>query len=514
MKALYELAEMVHNTKIKEVELVQENRNDHSPLSELFFGILNKDFTNDHEAAKKVLHSEPGDQAYQRLKRKLKRSLLNAVFFFDMPQSDYNERHRAYHECNKYWAAAKILLAKNANHIGIELCNKLLKKTEKYDFTDLVVDISRNMRLLYATKEGNIKKYEHYNALFKQYEEIWVEENIVDELYMELVLRYVNSQTILKDTHSKAVEFYGRIENILKKNTSYRLQLCGMLIRLVIFFSKNDWKGMIEACNEAVELFEKKPYHASVPLQIAYHHQLVAYTQLLKFKEGQAAAIKCLKYLEPGSYNWFKHQEFYFLLCMNTKQYQLAFEIFRETISNRRFQFLSSGAAETWKINEAYLHYLNEKGEITTPEDDTSLSKFRLNKFLNDTPILSRDKQGMNIPILIIKILFKLKNKIYNQSLLDIENIDRYCSRYLRQDETFRSNCFIKMLITIPTCNFHREAVIRKTTKLQKRLETQSGNYPRAEIEIILYETLWEFVLESLNNQVVHTRKRAKRATL
>jgi hypothetical protein len=24
---------------------------------------------------------------------------------------------------------------------------------------------------------------------------------------------------------------------------------------------------------------------------------------------------------------------------------------------------------------------------------------------------------------------------------------------------------------------------------------------------------LWEFVLESLNNQVVHTRKRAKRAT-
>jgi hypothetical protein len=69
------------------------------------------------------------------------------------------------------------------------------------------------------------------------------------------------------------------------------------------------------------------------------------------------------------------------------------------------------------------------------------------------------------------------------------------------------------MLLTIPTCNFHREAVIRKTNKLEKRLKTQSGNYPRAEIEIILYETLWEFVLESLNNQVVHTRKRAKRAT-
>lgn len=508
MKALYELAEMVHNTKIREVELVQETSRDNSPLNQLLNGILSKEFSNDQEAAQTLLQVDASDQSYQRLRRKLKRNLLNSVFFFDVPKSDYNERQRAYHESYKTWAAAKILLAKNANYIGIELCHKLLKKAEKYDFTDLVMDITRNLRLHYATREGNIKKYESYNEMFKKYEQIWLEENLAEELYMELVLRYVNSQAILEETHTKAIEFYKQIEESLSRNFSFRLHLCGMLIRQVICSSVNDWEGMIKVCNESLVFFHAKPYNAAVPLQIAYHHQLFAYIQLLRFKEGQEAALSCLKYLEPGSFNWFKYQELYFLLCMNTREFQQAFEIFKETVSNRRFQFLSPAAAEVWKINEAYLHYLHEKGEITSPAEDLSLSKFRVHRFLNETPIFSKDKKGMNIPILIIQILFTLKDKKYNQTLLSIENIDRYCSRYLRQGETFRSNCFIKMLLAIPACNFHKEAVMRKTAKLRQRLETQSGNYPRAEIEIIPYEQLWEFVLESLNNSAVRVRKK------
>lgn len=507
MKALSELAEMVHNTKIKEVELVQQNRNDHSPLNTLLKGILDNEFPSDQDAAQKILQVDATDQLYQRLRRKLRRSLLNAVFFFDLPQSDYNERQRAYHESCKTWAAAKILLAKNANYIGIELCHKLLKKAEKFDFTDLVMDITRILRLHYATREGNIKKYELYNDLFKQSEKTWIEENLAEELYMELVLRYVNSQNILEETHSRAIEFYKQIEGSLAQNKSFRLHLCGMLIQQVIHSTKYEWEGMIHLCEESIQFFLNKPYKASVPLQIAYHHQLIAYTQLLRFEEGQKAATSCLEYLEPGSFNWFKHQEYYFLLCMNTKQYQHAFEIFKETTTHRRVQFLSPAAAEVWKIYEAYIYFLHTNGEISIPESDSSLSKFRIFRFLNETPIFSKDKKGMYIPILIVQILITLKDKKYNQAIVNIENIDRYCSRYLRQGETFRSNCFIKMLLTIPSSNFHREAVVRKAAKLKKRLEQESNKFVRAEIEIIPYETLWEYVLNSLGNKAYQVRR-------
>ena len=507
MKALYELAEMVHNTKVKEVELVQENRSDNSPLSALLNGILNKEFNSDQDAAQKVLNVDAADQAYQRLRRKLRRGLLNTVFFFDLPQSDSNERQRAYHESCKTWAAAKILLAKNANYIGIELCHKLLKKAAKFDFTDLVMDITRILRLHYATREGNIKKYELYNDLFKQCEKVWIEENLAEELYMELVLRYVNSQTILEETHSMAIEFYKQIEDSLAKHKSFRLHLCGMLIQQVIHSTKYDWEGMISLCQESIQFFLNKPYKASVPLQIAYHHQLIAYTQLLRFEEGQKAATSCLEYLEPGSFNWFKHQEYYFLLCMNTREYQQAFEIFKETTTHRRVQFLSAAAAEVWKIYEAYLYYLSSNEELVLPDEDQTLSKFRIYRFLNDTPIFSKDKKGMYIPILIIQILITLKEKKYNQAQENFENIDRFCSRYLRQGETFRSNCFIKMLLSIPACNFHREAVMRKTAKLKKRLESDSNKFIRAEIEIIPYEKLWDYVLESLSNKAYRARK-------
>lgn len=113
----------------------------------------------------------------------------------------------------------------------------------------------------------------------------------------------------------------------------------------------------------------------------------------------------------------------------------------------------------------------------------------------------------MYIPILIVQILITLKDKKYNQAVVNIENIDRYCSRYLRQGDTFRSNCFIKMLLTIPSSNFHREAVVRKAAKLKKRLEQESNKFVRAEIEIIPYETLWEYVLNSLSNKAYQVRR-------
>jgi hypothetical protein len=63
------------------------------------------------------------------------------------------------------------------------------------------------------------------------------------------------------------------------------------------------------------------------------------------------------------------------------------------------------------------------------------------------------------------------------------------------------------MLLSIPACNFHREAVMRKTAKLKKRLESDSNKFVRAEIEIIPYEKLWDYVLESLSNKAYRARK-------
>ncbi len=89
-----------------------------------------------------------------------------------------------------------------------------------------------------------------------------------------------------------------------------------------------------------------------------------------------------------------------------------------------------------------------------------------------------------------------------------VESLNLYCYRYLRKDDTYRSNCFIKMLLQLPKANFHREAVVRKTEKLYNKLIENPSNLSMqaSEIEIMPYEMLWEYVLDSLDNKIHPTR--------
>lgn len=288
---------------------------------------------------------------------------------------------------------------------------------------------------------------------------------------------------------------------MLARSPAYRAQLCIYLIRLFIHTSINEYERTIEVCDEAVALFEAKSYQASVPLQVFYYQLLVTHTQLKQYDRGKIAAQKCLALLTEGSFNWFKYQELYFILSMHTRQYQDAYNLFKETISHRKFQYLPASIVETWKIFEAYLHYLIDIGQVYPEAGDNHFNKFRLGRFLNDTPLFARDKRGMNIPILIIQILFMVQQQKYDEAIDRIEAIEKYSSRYLRKDDTYRSNCFIKMLLEIPKSSFHRAAVLRKSGKFRKKLEEVPLDVANQthEIEIIPYEDLWEMAVHTLD---------------
>jgi hypothetical protein len=127
-----------------------------------------------------------------------------------------------------------------------------------------------------------------------------------------------------------------------------------------------------------------------------------------------------------------------------------------------------------------------------------------MGKFINDITLFSKDKRGMNISVLIIQILYAIADRDYKKSLDRIDGIGKYCARYLKDADTFRSNCFIKMLLQIPLANFHKEAVARKVEKHLKALKSlEAGTASQShEIEIVPYEALWEMAVESLQYKI------------
>ena len=194
---------------------------------------------------------------------------------------------------------------------------------------------------------------------------------------------------------------------------------------------------------------------------------------------------------------------------MHTRNYQDAYSVLVATMEHKRFKFLPPSIEEIWKIYEAYTYYLISLGLVQPTSGDIHFSKFRIGKFINETPIFSQDRRGMNIPILVIQILFMILDHQYDQAIDRIEAIEKYCSRYLRQDETFRSNSFIKMLLTIPENHFHKAAVVRKAEKyLQKMKQFPQNLTGQAfEIEVIPFEDMWEIALNTLENTHRRTRR-------
>lgn len=506
MNSLRDIVYIVKRNKLKAIELPHTSTR--SRASAFYTKLAKDELHTDEEALQFFFPGVKNTAPYRKLKASLRKKLISALFFLDLKQSSYTGRQRAYYECHKEWAAAKILLGKNAWSACVEISERILKYALKYEFTEMTLDLLRMLRLHYATRIGDSKRFGEFKRKHEEYEELFIAENKAELLYCELVIPYVNNQSTKGGLQQLAQEYFEQIRPSLEKFSSYRLHLYGSMIRLMTFTMVNDYPNALRVCDDMIAFFEAKPYEAHTPLLAAYYQKLVCYTQLRQFQEGKLAARKCLALVEEGVVNWFRYHELFFMLAMHTAQYQDAYEIYCGVAAHPRFSYLPSNDREIWAIYEAYLHYLADIGKVQPARQEKRFSRFRLGRFLNQTPIFSRDKRGMNVAILVIQILFLIQQKKYNLVIDRFEAIGKYCNRYLHKNDTVRSYYFIKMLLTIPMADFNWKGVSRRAAPFLEKLKNaplesaQQGH----KIEIVPFEELWELALEALKEKVLAHR--------
>jgi len=194
------------------------------------------------------------------------------------------------------------------------------------------------------------------------------------------------------------------------------------------------------------------------------------------------------------------------LVNLHKGEFGQAVDQFFTAINKQSFVSLSPKDAQRWVLYEAYINLAIECGAA---EYHGRRKRFSIQKFINDLPHFSKDKRAMNIPILIAQMLFFIVRKQYNHAIDRIEALDKYSSRYLRNNETFRSNCFIKMLLEIPKNSFNLLRVERASEKYFRRLldsEIDLIDQP-FEIEIIPYERLWAMIMNHLRPDHHYTPK-------
>jgi len=392
-------------------------------------------------------------------------------------------------------------MGKGARVSGVEFGTKILKDAIKYEFTNLCRDICAMLRVYYGTMAGDVARFDYYNDEYKHFDHLCRGEDLAEEFYTRLTMQYVNSRSVDESTHRQAKAYFEQLTPWLNNFCSYRLHLYARLIQTIIYNSINDHQATLQVCAEAIKFFKKKAYDTQIPLQIFYYQMLEDHIALKQFRQGMTISNKLEKTLESGSFNWFKYQELSFLLSTHTRRYRQALNAFLEVVSHPRFELLPAHVQETWKIFRAYLYYLIKTGALRAT--NIGLQPFKMGRFLNDIPVFSKDKSGMNIAILIIQILFSLLEKEHGNASEQTESIRKYCARHLTDGNTRRSYYFIKMLLQIPKGNFDKETVLQRVKPALEKLHSVPLELSNQslEIEVVPYEALWELALASLERR-------------
>ncbi len=501
MEDLRALVKLVSKNKIKKIELIGEGD---SKYQALYDELSSGNFKDEKEAEEFFFPGNKNQSYYlQRLKKQLNERLLNTLFFIDINQPNFTEYQRAYYTCYKAATATQILLGRHARSPAIKLAEKTIKHAVKFELTDVALQLSKVLRFHFGGVAGHKKKYQQYNGLVRQYTKILNAELLVEEYYTEILINFVSSSATKPEIIKLAETFSQELAEMGKEVDSYRFKILYYNIYVLRHELASNYEKAIIACKEALHFFDKKKHIATNNAKFLFLFKIIgAKIYLKQFLEIEHDIQHCKALIPIGSVNWFLTFHYHMIYLYHSNQFQKALEVYREVMHHTKNKIPYKQIAEHWRLHEAFIEYFGLIKKIDRSQDNGN-PKFRISKFLNEVPAFSKDKRGYNITILIIQMLFLLQQKKYGAIIDKMESLQAYTHRYLRQDDTFRSNCFVKMLLCLPAASFHKKAVLRKSDKYWKKLlsvpieETNQS----AEMEIVPYEMLWEFVLEGLDEK-------------
>jgi tetratricopeptide (TPR) repeat protein len=512
MKALLELVKVVSDYRLDNVPIFSiHNRKDKdSKYNQFLDGVLNGQFSDDEEAAKLIYDSDTNSVKYRVLKNRLKERLYNNIVFIDSGKRNSNTYSGVYLKLYRHMIVARFLVGWNAKNAGYELMNKVLNKAIKYQMHDIVQQCSLHFRRQ-SMLEGNNSRFDYYNELFHSANNSQMAEVKAEELYYTIMIHFNKSVSPSPELIEKARDCSKSITQLREKFHTYSINYYDHSIKSIYFQLISDYSSAIASCDRFDKYLQDNPIFYS---DARHANNLVVkgscYLHLGNYKKG----IECAKQAQPlyaeGSENWFILQELYFLLLFNSNDLYGATEIFCNVIRHPRINYTRAIQQELWKVIGGYLWFM-----INYFKDDQCLKLltqqkqiFRFSKLLNEIPLFSRDKKGMNVAVLILQILLLLEKREYVKVISRMEALKSYTYRNLGKDDAYRSHYFIKMLLAMEKAQFEPAKTEVKTRDLLDKLRRGDLNYTSTQtrMEIISYERLWNIALDMIKDEAPKTR--------
>lgn len=472
-----------------------------SNIYKLYEGILQERIQSDEDIARTFFPDAKYSDAYTtRLKRKLRDRLVNTLFLIDLNAPHYNDLQRAHASCYKNLSAIHTLSVRYKHKAATELAEKTLRQSLYYGFTEVNLSIARYLSIFYSTGQKDQKKTQYYLKMAEEQSFILNQEIKAENAFIELGLINAHNMSATEQLSEKASKYTEEFWPLIHKIKTPKFNMYVFYLLITFYEKSADYRKMAETSQAATDFFKENKHLASISARSFFPiTSIVALSALKKFEQAERIGKKTMNEVEKGSSPWFNIAHYMMTSYYRNENFQAAQELLYQIKEHPNFNKLSGLSREHWRMHEAYIYFFSKT--LSLEMDPKFSSNFRATTFLNQVPDASRDKEGLNTQLLILQIMISLVQNKYDAIIQRTDALKTYTSKYLRKDQNFRSNCFIKMLIQLPKANFHRAGVERKTETLFNKLSVESKSIVNddADREFIPFEIIWKHILMNLD---------------
>jgi hypothetical protein len=502
MRYLKEIAKIVTKKKVKKIEIFDEHslKHKHSKFNEFYNALMDGKLKNDREAANLLYNCTPSDDKYRQLKSRFRKRLLNTLFFLDVNLPDTSNYDRAYYSCNKDWTLVKILQSNNAINTAANLARQILTVALRFKFADVIVNCGRILRT-YAALEEDEAAFEEYDQYSKQYQDILNAEIRSEEFYQRVVMNYLKPPSKNSNLSEKIDIYCEALDGLADMYDSPVVIYNKYLVWAYRHEMLYQYKEVIAVCNQAEEYIAANPiYYREYTTAQFYLKKISAYLHLNDAEGGILVADKAAKSIENGSDSWFDFMDYYFLLCMHTRNWQRAHTVYQEVTVHAKFKRVGVVLSERWKIYGVYLNFVLDSLALADEALQAQRKKtFRVSSFLNDSVLYPQNQRTFTVLMVLGQILYLIDKKSFFAASERIERLKGYATRHLKKEEHFRAIQFIRLLQQLPKSNFELDK-INNADKYYERLKQAPFSYRGliSELEVLPYEQIWHIMLAML----------------
>ena len=495
MEDIKKILKVLNTKKLRKTLEEEDSSGKNELLVKFYHGCISGTFHDDKEASEALYSTTPDDNRYQILKSRVKHRLFEDLLYCNF-SSKTNLSYEAFViESQKIVVSCRLLLGFGVKEVAIDELKKILKKAESYSATEVAIDCNRMLKDYYWFK-GDTKEFDSYTLALRRSILQLNDEIRAEELHEQIAFPFTQQKT--PSTRLKEIShIYKReLDGLRRRTSTYRVQIAYFRFNIIYSQIHERYYRVVNQCTNFENYLESIPIPVSESLlgECALS-KAEAHLYVRQYKESQQWIEAALSLFPEKGSNWYNTQKLHFMILIHQEKIDEAGILLYEVINSRYFKTATEAYREEWLIYESYFRLLlrflyRQNGNRV--HDDSSYSFY---KFLNEVPLYSHDKQGANISILILHVLWLLQEQNYSKLIEFQKSIENYSSRYLNGDDSqSRSSIFLSLLLVYLRCDFDFKKSEEKGSVLIQKLMDMSTNTLVDPMEVVQFERLWVLI--------------------